>query len=160
VSFSNSSRPERMYKDDRPIDQFFDKEELLYNRCLSDHIRGNSLLPSAIKFPDWSVNRSKYSDPEDVLFPKFFDWGIAQFTVGDVPDSLTSPGEIIYNFKVDHDPVEDNYAHSEIRTYKEEIHKKDLDVNNTVKKKFRQILAEKTIVIRQPLISSHDLMEM
>jgi hypothetical protein len=153
VSSFKIDRPDRMYRSGRSLDQVFDESELLYNRCLAEHIEEERLLATAIRFPDWSVNRAKYSEPEDVLIPDYLDWGIAAFEVGNVPKSLTSPapGNVKYDFRVAHDPVEDNYSHSEVRTYKDEHHEKKLDVNKTVKKLFRQILSEKTVIIRKPL---------
>jgi hypothetical protein len=151
VSSFKADRPERMYRAGRSLDQDFDESELLYKRCLAEHIEEERLLATAISFPDWSVNRAKYSEPEDVLIPDYLDWGIAAFEVGNVPKSLISPGNVKYDFRVEHDPVEDNYSHSEVRTYKDEHHDKKLDPNKTVKKRFRQILSEKTVIIRQPL---------
>lgn len=139
-----------MYKAGRPVDMNFDENEHLYVRCQKQHIEGEKLLPTGIRFPDWSVNREKYSEPEDVLIPNFSDWGIVQFKVKNVPELLESPGDIKYNFKVEHDPLEENYSHSEIRTYKNGHHSKNLEVNKTVKKLFRQILSEQMVIIKQP----------
>jgi hypothetical protein len=139
-----------MYRNGRSIDPCFDGDELLYNRCLLEHINGEQLLPTGIRFPDWSVNRAKYSEPEDVLVPDFQDWGIAQFEVRNIPKSLISPGSVKFDFKVEHDPLNDNYSHSEVRTYKNGQHSKDLDVNKTVKKEFRQLLSERTVLISRP----------
>lgn len=146
----NDNRPERMWRSDRPVDPDFDESEQLYNRCLAEHVENERLLPTAIKFPDWSVNRAKYSEPDDVLIPSYQNWAIAAFAVGDVPKSLTSSGNVKYDFKVEHDPLDDNYSHSEVRTYKDNRHDKKIDVNKLIKKQFRQILSEKTVVIRKP----------
>ena len=141
-----------MYRNGRLIDPFFDEDELLYNRCLSEHVYREQLLPTGIRFPDWSVNRAKYSEPEDVLVPNFQDWGIAQFEVRNIPKSLISPapGNVKFDFKVEHDPLNDNYSHSEVRTYKNGHHSKNLNVSTTVKKEFRQMLSEKTVLILTP----------
>ncbi|MTJ22697.1 hypothetical protein FJR06_15770 [Dolichospermum sp. UHCC 0352] len=152
MSSYKDNRPQKMYRMSHPVDMSFDENEKLYNRCQKEHINGERLLPTGIKFPDWSVNREKYSDPEDVLVPNFFDWGIAQFKVSDVPEQIESPGNIKYDFRVEHDPTEDNYAHSEVRTYKDGNHSKKLEVNKTVKKLFRQMLSEKTVIIKQSII--------
>lgn len=102
-----------------------------------------------IKFPDFSVNRGKYSEPKDVLIPSWPNFGIVAFRVGDVPPSVSSSG-ITYDFKVEHVPCECNYSHSEVRTYKDG--KRPRKVNNQiVKKKFRQILSERTKILREPV---------
>lgn len=115
-------------------------------------VKEQRLLPTGIKFPDWSVNRSKYSEPDDVLIPSYLDWGIAEFQVESVPKKMESPGNVVFEFKVEHDPVDDNYSHSEVRTYKEGTHHKNIDVNKTVKKQFRQMLSDRTRLIRSPKI--------
>ncbi len=72
-----------------------------------------------VRFPAFSVNRSKYSVPEDVLKPGWPKWGIAAFCVADIPETLPHPqAAITYFFHVEHlpKPEEDNYAHSEVRT--------------------------------------------
>ena len=50
-------------------------------------------IPARIRFfPDASVNRGKYSEPEDVLIPGWLGWGIAAFTVVEIPAQLVSEG--------------------------------------------------------------------
>ena len=49
---------------------------------------GQYVYPSAIRFPDFSVNREEFSEPEDVLlhnYPDCLGWGIAAFRVKDLP---------------------------------------------------------------------------
>lgn len=152
MSSSKDNRPERMYRDGRPVDDNFDDNEHLYNRFKKEFIDQGKFSPMGVKFPDWSVNREKYSDPEDVLIPDFLDWGIAQFKVSDIPNTVPSPpqSDVKYTFKVKHDPAEDNYSHSEVRSYKNEEHTRKIEVNKTVKKFFRQLIAEKTVIIKQP----------
>lgn len=86
MSSSETNRPERMFRRDRPADENFDRAEKLYYRCQDQHVYGQRLLPQAIRFPNFSVNRSKYSEPEDVLIPSYQDWGISTFSVGDLPE--------------------------------------------------------------------------
>jgi hypothetical protein len=83
-------------------------------------------LPPAIKFPSWSVNREKYRRPADVLFPSWPDWGVAAFTVADVPAELRSEGGALFQFSVEHVPLEGNYAHSELRASKDGNPAKDV----------------------------------
>lgn len=152
MSSSTDNRPERMYRAGRPVDMNFDDNENLYNRFKKEFLAEGRFLPAGIKFPDWSVNREKYSEPEDVLIPDYLEWGIAQFKVSDVPAKLASSGDIKYDFKVEHDPEEDNYSHSEVRSYKNGIHTRKIEVNKNVKKIFRQILSEKIVINKQPTV--------
>lgn len=143
-----------MFRRGRPVDPVFDAEETLYRRCLPGEVQGQRLLPAAIKFPGWSVNREKYSDPDDVLIPNYQEYGVAGFRVKDIPESLRSPapGNVLFEFGVEHVPEEDNYAHSEIRTYKDGHYDPSLSkkINAQVKKEFRQLLSDRTFVIRHP----------
>src|SRR5262245_20663739 len=98
----------------RPVDPVFLLDESLFRRCQKSETDGRRLLPDAIGFRDWSVNRGKYSEPRDVLLPHWTDWGVAAFEVRDIPPSLESSGGVIWNFKMHHKPEEANYAHSVI----------------------------------------------
>lgn len=136
-----------MYRRGRPIDPVFTSNEALYCRIRqTDYVPGSSLN---VRSPDFSVNRSKYSEPEDVLIPKWLDWGIVAFRVDAIPSSLTSAGGIEYRFEVLHAPDEDNYAHSEVHTLKGE-QRDPADVPKTVKKVFRQVLSERVWLIKPP----------
>jgi hypothetical protein len=141
-----------MFRRDRPVDENFDVAEALYYRCQAQHVDGHQLLPEAIRFPNFSVNRSKYSEPEDVLIPSYHNWGIATFGVRDLPEPESTDEKTEYEWQVVHDPLEDNYAHSEVRTFKNRTYSEDLKVPTTIKKKFRQILSERIIITHQPRI--------
>lgn len=135
--------PARLYRNGRSVDSVFAPEERLYLRFPResyDHINCG-LLPSAIRSPvDQSVNRGKYSDPADVLLPHWPDWGIALLEVRDVPKELQST--ITYRIRVEHDPLEDNYAHTEIRAYKGDPEARIMKIRSTqVKKEFRTRLS-------------------
>lgn len=156
----SSQRPERMYQSGRDEDQYFKNDENLYRRCCPEDVIGDRLVVGAIKFPDWSVNREKYSQPSDVLFPYFHDCcGIATFKVEDVPSKLESNTGTLFRFQVVHCPEYDNYAHSEVRTFKGESDLKSssdekftrkLKPSRGIKKEFRTILSNKIIVTQQP----------
>jgi hypothetical protein len=150
VTLSEDSRPGRMYRQDRLVDPEFAPSEDLYYRCQAQHVAESRLLPTALRFPDFSVNRAKYSLPEDVLIPDYQTWGIAAFQVKDIPPDQKSDASTTYTWGVIHDPNVDNYAHSEIRTYKNGYYAKNLDVSKTVKKAFRQILSDRARIIKQP----------
>ena len=106
-----------MYRRGRPVDPLFEPSENLYRRCQADQIVGR-ILPQAFRSPSFSVNRGKYSEPQDVLIPSYERWGVAGFQVKDVPSRIVSSGGTQFEFRIDHIPEEDNYSHSEVRTYK------------------------------------------
>lgn len=70
--------------------------------------------------------------------------------VRDVPPRLQNEAGREFEFRVVHVPEEDNYAHSEIRTYLDGEHPPAKEVNPGVKKEFRQRLADRCRVIRMP----------
>src|SRR5690606_30611039 len=68
----------------------------------------------SIRFPDQSVNRSKYSRPLDVLWPTFADWGVLSFPGSAVPASLIAGDGQRLQCRVADVPLRDNYSHSGI----------------------------------------------
>jgi hypothetical protein len=112
------SIPKEMYRLGRPIDSIFNSNEDLFVRF--DRLQGNNVDPTCIRAIDQSVNRSKYSEPQWVILPTFQDWGYGSFKVKDIPDSLFSDSGVKHCYKIEHDPLEKNYSHSEIRVYKNE----------------------------------------
>lgn len=145
--------PAGMRRHGRPVDPAFDAAEELYLRVRSEHVDNDLVLHAAIRLPVQSVNRQKYCDaPEWVLYPTYFGSGIAAFYRRDVPETLQSPGDVLYRFAVEHVPEEENYAHSEVRAYKEGMHvfNAKLEVNRQVKTQFRIRLAEAMRIIRRP----------
>lgn len=110
--------PERLLRRGRPVDPVFEPEERLYRRLrVIDVDLEGRIEPTSLESPDFSVNRGKYSEPADVILSDS-SHGIASFTVADVPESLLSAEEIEFQFSVEHDPLDDNYSHSEVRSYK------------------------------------------
>ena len=157
VTISTPNRPDRMYRNSRALDNDFAADELLYRRFSKNEVAEGRLLPSAIDFPDWSINRQKYSEPGDVRFPAgceeiYFCCGVVGFKVSDIPTSLTiETTPAVFTFDVQHRPEDDNYSHSEVWTYKDGYHSSDKKfkkkINTMLKKKFRQILSDRTYVI-------------
>jgi hypothetical protein len=150
--------PERLRRLGRPVDPNFSAAEKLFRRIPPrlDHIVDGKLLPPAIKFPDFSVNREKYSQPADVLLGvdpdgairTYPDHGIAAFEVGDVPLELKANDGEVYTFKVLHEPLDENYSHSEVRTYVDG--NRSQRVPQTIKSIFRSTLFAKIVVLKQP----------
>jgi len=118
--------PNRLLCNGRAPDQDFLPTEKLFCRLPPlqpgedeyDDIPPAKLPPLPI-----SVNRGKYSKDDDVLFGRP-DYGIAVLRVQDVPRQVDvrATGRK-FELRIEHDPVEDeeanNYAHTEIRIYKD-----------------------------------------
>ena len=124
VHLPSSERPDYLYQKDRgPKHDFADDEEL-YVRIHPDHWHGDMPDLTAVRFPNTSVNRQKYSACQDVLYPPegsnkdFCDYGIGSVTVADIPPPRVSCVDgREFTFKAFHDPSPDNYSHSEIRAF-------------------------------------------
>jgi hypothetical protein len=145
--------PPEMCGRKRPLDPCFSPEEYLYIRF--KELLGDMPSPSGIRIPNQSVNRSKHGgQPEWVLLPDWLNWGYGSFKVADIPPFLMSDsGQVRFNFRVEHDPKECNYYHSEIRAYR------DTDVqpltkisgkNKEMKATFRMIIAERIQPLKMP----------
>ncbi len=154
-------RPARMYRNGRPVVPDLENTEKLYFRCLRSSIDTSGRIKHAsIRFPDQSVNREKFSSPTDVLLPDksksskdWILWGVAFVIVSDVPSELISDGGIYYSFTAEHDPLDDNYGHTELRAYKSgKRESKKKKINKTVQKEYRVKLAFRTKVAVQPLV--------
>jgi hypothetical protein len=149
-----------MWQNGRPVDPHFEPTEALYYRCTPGHVinDGQSLSPAGIKFPNTSVNRGKYSEPEDVLIspvdkpiPGIELMKIAVFSVQDVTFSITLPLPAkSCDFKVEHVPLPDNYSHSEVRAYKDGKFEEKTSFGETVKKEYRARLAKVARIWQKP----------
>lgn len=138
-----------MYRNGRPGDQDFDPDELLYRRYLQQHWIDNHFSDLGFRFSDdsgQSVNREKYSEPEDLLFfdDGTFDdeWGVLEFAVSDIPPRLPEAGPVGFVFFPKHIPEEMNFAHSEVWCDNEERTGRYVRPNRTVKKLLRARLSQ------------------
>jgi hypothetical protein len=91
-----------------------------------DDVLGNSVLPVALNLPCISYNRSKFSQPQDVHKPeagaKPAQNGIATLVAKRIPSAVfMGQGDKSNNYKLwlMHDPIECNYAHTELRVCNE-----------------------------------------
>jgi hypothetical protein len=163
-SSSTHKRPKHMYRNGRPIDNKFKPTDHLYHRCRKDDVFEDRMLPDRIRSRDPSVNWSKYSKPWDVIFDHPGE-GIVRFIVRDLPIELPkSPPEPpknpkksiapikLHSFFPIHDPIEDNYSHSEIRTFKDGARVTKGSLPELAKKEFRQIMSDRSFVILKPRI--------
>jgi hypothetical protein len=157
-------RPRRMHKGGRPADHEFSHDEVLYMRCEKAHVeKGRLKTIAGIKFPDQSLNRSRYSKPFDVLLPdpaferstKWLFLGILRFAVAAVPRSIERDGNTICEFRIEHDPQERNYSHTELRVYKNGSRISPAQKNKVSKqdrKNYRLEIMKSAEVICEPLI--------
>ena len=149
-------RPDRMFRRGRPTDAYLQPSEFLFFRCVHDNVDKNGQVsPAGIRFPNQSVNRSKYSAPADVLVPdqteRSAEWlycGVAQFLVNHLPGPMHTD-ERSYKFTAEHDPLEDNYGHTELRVYKDDVRVSKVS-STTIKKRYRTELALRTRVVIPP----------
>ena len=156
-------RPARMFRNSRPVDPGFATTERLFLRCTRDMIDENGRMKvSAVAFPNQSVNRGKYSRPSDVLLPElrpgagdWILWGVVEFAVMDIPETIESTGGVATTFGVEHEPTNDNYSHSELSASKggKRQHRSKA-INIEVKKEYRTRLAQETRLIIRALVSA------
>lgn len=120
-----------MFRHGRQTDPGFDEHERLYLR-FPDRGYGESAADLSVErvlkenLPDasQSFNRSRYSEPTDVLFestrpPKrwgtYLNWGVLALELGVIPQLLPYPeGDQVYSFEPEHVPLWDNYGHTEV----------------------------------------------
>ncbi len=148
-------RPDEMYRHGRAIDPIFAPDENLYMRVCADQIdlEERRVLPTAFRFPNQSVNREKYTgDPLWVLYPNFFDMGVVAFEVQQIPTPILREGGPAYEFRPVHDPLEENYGHSEVRGNRESdrTFNPRLKAPRNVKVQFRMRLGEAARIIHYP----------
>lgn len=114
------------------------------------------LLAARISYSNTSVNWSKYSCPCDVIFDHP-DNGIVQYLVQDLPSELPKDPPAgstpkLHSFLPVHRPEPQNYAHTEICTYKEGVRVPKPNLPETVKKEFRTIMSDRGVLIRKPKV--------
>lgn len=154
ASSSSDPRPVRMYKGDRGVDTCFKGWHQLYRRCKQEDLIDNRLNPTRIKYSNTSVNWSKFSKPWDVIFD-YPDHGVVRFFVRDLPEELpkekpaAGPLPKLYSFVAEHFPEENNYSHSQIMTYKENV-RVTAKLPSTVKKEFKTIMCDRSLVLLEP----------
>lgn len=118
-------RPKDMYRNARPVVPNFDSDEWLYHRIDPCFVEADGTIDAVhitFRFPELSSNRSKFSEPWYVLYPRT-TWGsyaVLKFRPQDVPksvhgDSKDSPEHKIKN---EHSPQNDNYGHCETQIYR------------------------------------------
>jgi len=134
-----------MLRNGRAEDQEFGNAENLYRRYIKEHWVDNTFVSAGFRFPRPSINREKYSKPEDVIYSddgQFDGWGVLEFRVEHIPLQLVDGAGKPFVFFPRHTPDEDNYAHSEIWCESESERGQQADPNSATKKKFRALLSQ------------------
>ncbi len=157
--------PDHLHQDDRVPDQSFEEGELLYRRFrvlgkVEDWKNDKSLSVAIFEIKNDSFNRSKYSNPEDVLYNDNFEAdgkhhtsnGILSLPVAELNefDFPVLQNKILkhYTIKVSHTPLVCNYSHSEIFVLEEE---QQIDSNKpkSMKAALRDFLLERVTIIKE-----------
>jgi hypothetical protein len=157
---SSPDCPARMRRNNRLADQNFRWYHRLYYRCQAEDVDGDRLLPLRIRSFDVSVNWSKYSKPWDVIVGNATA-GIALFLIfevrRDLPTQLPASAARQQDqpkprpFRPFHDPYDENYSHSEIIVLRDGKRiTKTSHISDEAKKEWRQIVSDRTRVIRPP----------
>ena len=107
-----------MNRHGREVVADFAGSEFLFMRYMSQHFVQGQLLPEGIRSQlRQSVNRGRFSEPDDALFSetgKYDGLGVVEFRVADIPARLDQPNGPSYVFFMRHEPEDENYSHSEI----------------------------------------------
>jgi hypothetical protein len=147
--------PGHMLRNGRGEDQVFSQDELLYRRCISDHLHDNRIVDASFNFPGTSVNRSKYSQPEDALLSddgQFAGCGVLEFAVESIPAQIEDGEGVRFVCFPKHVPQDDNYSHSEIWCEREEHRGVLANPSSATKKKFRAMLSQH-VRVRIPAVA-------
>ena len=139
-----------MIRAGRPADPDFSPDELLFYRLEGNFDAGVAPRGLQVHSPEFSVNREKHGGlAEYVLIPDWTECGIAQFNVASVPGPKVSLGGVQFSWSVSHEPEDNNFHHSGVATLKAGVRcRKSSQINDLVKKEFKQELAEKMKVIK------------
>lgn len=143
-----------MFQGDRGVDSGFRDWHQLYRRFTKEDVEGARLIAARIPYGNTSVNWSKYSKPWDVVFDNP-GHGIAQLSTHHLPMELpkrppAGSTPTLHSFKPEHFPESSNYSHSQLMTYKAGSKVSNPSLPATVKKEFRTIISDRSVVLCSP----------
>lgn len=142
-----------MLRADRDVDHSFLPRHRLFIRCTTEDVADGRLIGSRVPYKNTSVNWSKYSKAWDVIFD-YPGFGFAQFIVRRLPKQL--PKELpdrnarTFTFFPGHVPLENNFSHSEIWTFRDGQRFPEAELSKTAKKEFRTILSDHSLLLWEP----------
>lgn len=123
---------------------------MLFMRYKRDYFVDGQLVHFGIRMPATSVNRGRFSEPEDVLFSedgKYNGLGVVEFPVSDVPKQISQANGPTYVFFMEHVPLETtteiNYAHSEICSAHQNAPDRFREPSKTVEREFKARLCKR-----------------
>lgn len=139
-------RPQEMYRNGRPPVPEFLKDECCYIRVHPSRIQPDNVVdPGHVQCPDLSSNRSQFSQPWYVLYPRkdFEAYAVFRFRPQEILKTVKSENlgggtPVAYEVRTVHDPYEDNYGHCETRLYRDEERMEPNKISKGAKKVFRE----------------------
>jgi hypothetical protein len=153
-----------MMRKGRLVDSCFCNFHRLYYRCQREDFENDRLIAARIPYKNPSVNWSKYSWPWDVV-SGYPHWGIVLFFVAHLPKELPKnlppaskkgagiqASVKLHSFYPGHVPLEENYAHCEIWTFKDGAKVQQPSLPALAKKEFRQIMSDRAFMVLRPKV--------
>jgi len=149
--------PEQLKLNARVKDNAFAPAERLF--YLFPKLDGGEVSFQEIQFPDQSTNRAKYCGTPEwlylTLYPKYLSYGIASFETSAIPFELTSSTtKLKYYFFAEHDPLDDNYSHTEVRCKNKDGIRIPFEekkrIHKSVKMAYRMEIGQASAVLRAP----------
>lgn len=148
-SSENTLQHRPVHQGGLPVVETFDDDEVLYRRYLQAHFVDHELVPQHFQFPRPSFNRSKFSQPVDVLHPDCCGgrefgpgWGVLECPASNARVSAQSHDQQELVLHPTHRPLPTCYAHSELCCIVAESGA-EVKPSSTAKEKFRIKLAKK-----------------
>jgi len=148
-SSESTLQPSPTHQDGLPVVEAFDDGEVLYRRYLLVHFIDRELVPQHFQFPRPSFNRSKFSQPDDVLHPDCCDgrvlgsgWGVLECPASDARVSTRSQEDKELVLHPKHVPRQTCYAHSELWCFESE-NGMEVKPSSKVRERLRIKLAKK-----------------
>jgi hypothetical protein len=151
-------RPDDMHTAGRDPVRDFDRDECGYHRVKPSLVQSDDTVdPANVQCPDLSSNRSKFSEPYYVLYPRadFGHFAIFKFFYREVLPTVASPNAgggdpVEYAIRTIHVPEPDNYGHCETRFYRGEQHMEPNKISRGAKKLFREHMSRIMELERKP----------
>jgi hypothetical protein len=129
-------------------DPNFSPDELTFRRYISDDFEGENFKPPRFSFPP-SLNRQRYSEPEDVIFSEtgeFDEHGVLECQVAQLSITVRDDRNTDYSFVPVHRPEENNYSHSEMWADCMQTRNRTDRPSKVARKKYRTIVSKRLSV--------------
>jgi len=143
----------RLARNGRPVVEDFGTAERLYFRVERAEIEPGGQLRLARVRVNQSVNRGAFSRAGWVLHPDHWDdagVGVAECAVASVSREIPSQSQHKWACRPVHDPLDANYAHSEIRVSRDGAFPPPSDLPNSVKIQIRTVIRDFASIAIKP----------